>query len=213
MKRPPSTGVLVFLRVLFVVISVCSLGFLTASMMLRLALVTRKALDWALFVAVVAIDVLAMVLIGKDPGDEIDTAIGYTGLTLLLVTVAAVVVYYLTAEIRHYHDRRLRYGPYPPAPAPAPAYGYPQPQPQPPYTATTVSQMPPVQRPPHTPAPPSAPHGTPAPHAPHTPPPTARPATPTPPPQRPARIDEVRAELDELSDYLRNQDGRPEGGR
>jgi hypothetical protein len=37
----------------------------------------------------------------------------------------------------------------------------------------------------------------------------------TPPPQRPApaRIDQVRAELDELSDYLRRQDGDHEGGR
>jgi hypothetical protein len=37
----------------------------------------------------------------------------------------------------------------------------------------------------------------------------------SPPSQRPApaRIDQVRAELDELSDYLRKHDGRHEDGR
>jgi hypothetical protein len=37
----------------------------------------------------------------------------------------------------------------------------------------------------------------------------------TPPPQRPApaRIDQVRAELDELSELLRRQDGRQDGDR
>jgi hypothetical protein len=36
----------------------------------------------------------------------------------------------------------------------------------------------------------------------------------TPPPRRPepARLDQVRAELDELSDYLRRHDGGSTGG-
>ncbi|MEU7050487.1 hypothetical protein AB0A67_19240, partial [Streptomyces eurythermus] len=38
------------------------------------------------------------------------------------------------------------------------------------------------------------------------------PAAPLPRPPAPARIEQVRAELDELSDYLRRQDGH-EGGR
>ncbi|MEY7979052.1 hypothetical protein AB8O53_22385, partial [Streptomyces pilosus] len=55
----------------------------------------------------------------------------------------------------------------------------------------------------------------PQPQPPHPPPPAPPRAQP---PQRPApaRIDQVRAELDELSDYLRRQDGQQgtgEGGR
>ncbi|MFD0393694.1 hypothetical protein ACFQ3Z_19900 [Streptomyces nogalater] len=38
------------------------------------------------------------------------------------------------------------------------------------------------------------------------------PVAPPPQPPAPARIEQVRAELDELSDYLRRQDGH-EGGR
>ncbi|MFI6657771.1 hypothetical protein ACIBL8_19885 [Streptomyces sp. NPDC050523] len=68
-------------------------------------------------------------------------------------------------------------------PAQGPGYGYPQPPS--PYAAT-------VPQTPVTPAP-----------------------VPPPPPQRPApaRIDQVRAELDELSDYLRKHPGDHEGGR
>ncbi|MFJ6657926.1 hypothetical protein ACIQNG_16390 [Streptomyces sp. NPDC091377] len=222
-KQQPSTGVLVFLRVLFVVIAVCSLGFLSWAMMLRLALVTRKGLDWGLFVAVSAADVLAMVLLGSEPGDEIHTPGGWTGLALLLGTLVAGVAYYLAADIRHFY--RPPQAAYAHAhahasahtPVPGTTYGYPQPQPHPqphpPYTATTVSQMPPVQRPAPTPPPPPPAHHTPPPATPvapgahHAPPP----ASATPPPQRPARIDQVRAELDELSDYLRNRDGQPDG--
>jgi hypothetical protein len=76
---------------------------------------------------------------------------------------------------------------YPVPPAPGMNYGYPQPPS--PYAAT-------VPQTPVSPAP-----------------------VPPPPPQRPApaRIDQVRAELDELSDYLRQHpghtDGNHEGGR
>lgn len=64
-----------------------------------------------------------------------------------------------------------------------------------------------------------SPYGYPQPAPPYmtpgTVPRTPAPVTPPPPPQRPApaRIDQVRAELDELSDYLRRQDGHGEGGR
>ncbi|MBD0840844.1 hypothetical protein [Streptomyces sp. TRM68416] len=194
-KPPPPTGWLVFLRVFFVVLSVFTIGLLAWTMLLRLAIVTRRTLDWVLFVAALGADILALVLIGTEPGDEIHTAGGWTGMILLLGTLVAAISYYLAADVRHYHQ--LRYGAYTPRPAPAPGYGYPQPQPQPQstYNATTVFQ---------TPAP------TPAPTA---QPPVTQPAPP-PPPQRPApaRIDQVRAELDELSDYLRHHDGRNNGG-
>ncbi|MDI9836184.1 hypothetical protein [Streptomyces sp. KAU_LT] len=187
-KRPPSTVTLVFLRVLFVVVAVMSFGLLTWVMMLRLALVTRRAADWWLFAASIVVPYFGLYLIGSEPGDEISTAGGWLGLLLLLGGIVAAVAYYLAADIRHFHQPHLTAG-YAPRPHSGPAYGYPRPPS--PYTATTVPSVPP-----HTPVPP-VPRETPVP----------------PPPQRPApaRIDQVRAELDELSDYLRRQDGRPDG--
>ncbi|MFB9466519.1 hypothetical protein [Streptomyces cinereospinus] len=209
-KQPPPTAWLVLVRVLFVVISLLSLGFLTWTMLLRLAIVTRRSLDWGLFVAVLAIDILAVVLLGTEPGEEIHTAGGWTGLALLLGTLVATIAYYLAAEVRHFHQIRFGGGH---APRPATAYGYPRPPA--PYTAETTR-----------PRPPGTPHGgthtplAPPPPQPQSPPPSRAEPHPQPPPPRrpaPARIDQVRAELDELSDYLRKQggqrDGEHEGGR
>ncbi|MFD3501394.1 hypothetical protein ACFWWT_20990 [Streptomyces sp. NPDC058676] len=192
-KKPPPTGWLVFVRVLFVAISIFSIGILAWTMLLRLAIVTRKGLDWGLFVAAGVADVLALVLLGTEPGEEVHTVGGWTGIGLLLGTLVAATAYYLAADVRHFHQ--LRYGAYAPqgAPAQAQTYGYPQHAAPSPYTAATVPQTPgPLQRPQTPPQPPL---------------PTA------PPPQRPApaRIDQVRAELDELSDYLRRQDGHHDG--
>ncbi|MFI9614864.1 hypothetical protein ACIHCM_24880 [Streptomyces sp. NPDC052023] len=198
-KQPPPTAWLVLVRVLFVAISVLSLGFLTWTMMLRLAIVTRRSLDWGLFVAVLAIDILAVVLLGSEPGDEIHTPAGWTGLALLLGTLVAVLSYYLAAEVRHFQQMRHGGG-Y--ASPPAQAYGYPR---QPYTDATTRPQTQPQTPPPHPPL---------GPHTPHP-----RPPIPTAPPHppAPARIDQVRAELDELSHYLRKQggprDSDHEGGR
>lgn len=201
-QPPPPTGALVLVRVLLVGLSVFSIGFLAWTMLLRLAIVTRKSLDWGLLVAALAADVLSIVLLGSEPGDDVHTGGGYLGLTLLLGTLVASIVYYLAAEIRHYQQlRQDGYGGRPPA-----AYGYPQPgRPPAPYMGTTVPQHTPPPMP-HTPVPqphtpPPMPHA-PVPQPPHTPPPGQRPT--------PARIDQVRAELDELSDYLRKHD---EGGR
>ncbi|MEV5885637.1 hypothetical protein AB0L74_23455 [Streptomyces sp. NPDC052020] len=200
-KQPPPTGWLVFLRVLFVTLSILSLGFLTWTMPLRLAIVTRKPLDWGLFAAVLAVDIVSVVLLGSEPGDEIHTAGGWTGLGLLLGTLVVVIAYYLSADVRHFHQ--LRYGGFAPHPAPAPAPSYGYPQPPAPYPAAPLAPMP------------GHPIPAPAPHAPAVPPPPASAPVPAPPPRRPApaRIDQVRAELDELSDYLRRQDGGHEGGR
>ncbi|GAA3302828.1 hypothetical protein GCM10020295_49730 [Streptomyces cinereospinus] len=197
-------------RVLFVVISLLSLGFLTWTMLLRLAIVTRRSLDWGLFVAVLAIDILAVVLLGTEPGEEIHTAGGWTGLALLLGTLVATIAYYLAAEVRHFHQIRFGGGH---APRPATAYGYPRPPA--PYTAETTRPRPPGTRTaartlpwPH-PRPSRRAHPRPGPSRTRSPLPPRRPA--------PARIDQVRAELDELSDYLRKQggqrDGEHEGGR
>ncbi|MFE5890352.1 hypothetical protein ACFQ6E_15635 [Streptomyces sp. NPDC056462] len=206
-KQPPPTGWLVFLRLLFVVISVLSFGLLTWTMMLRLAIVTRKPLDWGLFAASIVVEFLGLYMIGSEPGDEIHTAGGWLGLALLLGGLVAAIAYYLSADIRHFHQLRLPgYSAQRPS-VPSQSYGYPQAGS--PYTATTVPQSTPIPRAPIPQAP--------GPQTPTSQTPTSQtpmPRTPVPPPPQrpaPARIDQVRAELDELSDYLRKHDGRQDG--
>ncbi len=108
--KPPPTGALVVVRVLLVGVSVFSIGFLAWTMLLRLAIVTRKSLDWGLLVAALAADVLSIVLLGSEPGDDVHTGGGYLGLALLLGTLVASIVYYLAADIRHF--QQLRQGGY-----------------------------------------------------------------------------------------------------
>ncbi|MEV1081061.1 hypothetical protein AB0I98_22895 [Streptomyces sp. NPDC050211] len=194
-KQPPPTLWLILLRVVFVTLSIISFGFLSWTMLLRLAVVTRKMRDWILLGALVAALIVASGLLVSEPGDEINTPGGWLGFLLLLGSLVASVAYYLVAEVRHF--QRLRQGgAYGAGQTPVPGQGYPQQST--PYTAATAPQ---------TPA------------APHFPPPMPQaPADRTPiptPPQRPApaRIDQVRAELDELSDYLRKHDGNHESGR
>lgn len=196
-NQPPPTGWLVFLRVVFVVMSVLSFGLLMWVMMLRLAIVTRRALDWCLFTASIVVEFLGLYLMGSEPGDEIHTVGGWTGLVLVLGGMVAAIAYYLAADIRHFHQ--LRFSGYSGQRPTSPAYGYPQAQS--PYTATTVPQSPPI---PQTPVPRTPMSNTPM---------SNTPAPPPTPPQRPApaRIDQVRAELDELSDYLRKHDTRQDG--
>lgn len=224
-KEPPHTVWLVLLRVLFVAIAVFSLGFLTWVTQLRLAAVTRKSLDWGLFVAVLAADVLSVVLVGSEPGEEIHTTGGYLGMAVLLGTLAAAVTYYLVADIRHFRQRRQA-GAQGHAMA---AYGYPGPASMgsapvqgSPFTATTVPTaqavprrplVQPLAQPPFGQAVPQPPLAGPVPSVPATRPHPSVPQASVPAPQRPqpARIDQVRAELDELSDYLRKHDTRREG--
>ncbi|MFE6162168.1 hypothetical protein ACFQ7F_25020 [Streptomyces sp. NPDC056486] len=183
-QQPPPTsgGTYVTLRVMFVVLAVMTCGLLAWAMMLRLALVTRKPHDWGLFGLVAALDVSAVVLVGIDPGEDEFQGPGGAGMVILLTTMLAAVIYYLFADIRHFsRNRQPQYAGYA---GTQPAYGYPQqgptPTPTPVHLQPTQLQhhQPPVQQ---------------------TPPPPTRPA--------PARIHQVQAELDELSDYLRKQEG------
>jgi hypothetical protein len=191
-QRPPHDAVLVLWRVVFVALGVFSVGLLMWAMMLRLAIVTRRSLDFGLLVAVAAADVLSFVLLGTEPGDDVHTTGGYLGITLLFGTLLATVVYYLAADVRHFQRQREAYA--------AQTYGYMPPRPASPYVTAT----PPRAQSPHTPPPHTV--------SPIPGPPLTQPPIPAPP-QRPApaRIDQVRAELDELSDYLRKHDGQHEG--
>ncbi|MFE5051030.1 hypothetical protein ACFRAI_32515 [Streptomyces sp. NPDC056637] len=198
----PSHGVQIALRVLFVALAVLSIGFLAWTALLRLALTTRSRTDWIIFASVAALQVGTVALLATDPGvDDFTTWRGDAGMITLLVTLAGVVLYYLVADILHCRKGRLGfYGGYASGyqpqqqfrqpPLQQPAYGYPQAQhyapPAPPTTPPVHDQL--------TQTAGQAP----------TPVPTPAPQHQAPPPHR---IDQVRAELDELSDYLRKQEG------
>jgi hypothetical protein len=194
----PSQGVQITLRVIFVALAVMSCGVFAWAGLLRLACVTRKKLDWAVFVLGIVHIVLVITLLAADPGeDEFTTWRGDIGMWLLLVGMVLSIAYYLYADIRHFGPNGAAYaqttggyaqttGGYAQSPGgyarPQTGYGYPAaPQPFPP--APPVGQQPPAQ----PPVPPQ---------------PRVQPQRPAP-----ARIDQVRAELDELSEYLRKHEG------
>ncbi|MFI8948364.1 hypothetical protein ACIGO6_17860 [Streptomyces sp. NPDC053750] len=197
--RRPRTAVLVLLRVFFVALPLLSLGFLAWISTLYAAIVTRRPRDWWAFAASAAVLVVSFCLLATDHTDDFSTPAGTVGMIILLLNACACAGYFLYADIRH-HQQRLHPGhPGHPGPVPAPfattAYGHPQP----PYPYAAAPAPAPAPAPAQPPAPPyqAAP--------PHTPVPQA------PPPPHPARIDQVRAELDELSDYLRHHDGNGNG--
>ncbi|GAA3394828.1 hypothetical protein [Streptomyces roseoviridis] len=196
---PPQRGVpasVIVLRVLFAVLPLLSLGMLTWVTALRIGLLTRRARDWVLLAVSVAVVIAAFVLI---PEDENDTSLqGDLVVGMVLLNAVAFTAYFLVADIRHARARS--------AAAPGQV-----PPPYHPYAATVPQQhgygYPPVTPAPAQPVPPA--HSAPA-------VPLVPPATPAaaPPPGPPAaggpgpRIDEVRAELDELSRLLRKDEGK-----
>lgn len=191
---PPGAeqGGQVTLRVIFVVVAFMSCGVLAWACLLRLASVTRKPHDWFLFALGVIHIVLTLYFIGSDPGEEeFTTWRGDTGMLMLFGGLAAIVAYYLYADIRHFsRNRVVPSAPYAQTTAYSPQQtgpGFPPAQVLRPYTPGPPVQQRPVQPPPMRQQPPQ----------------------PAPEPQRPAphRIDQVRAELDELSDYLRKHEG------
>lgn len=232
--RRPSTASLVVVRVVFVVLAMGCIGFLAWAALLRVAVVTRKKQDWVLFWCGLATVIAGTVFLMSDPTEEISTWRGYLGMALLLASAMGSTAYYLYADIRHFDIRSYAAQPLPPAGGastaypPHSAYGYPQPSPG--LAQTAVPGSGPSVGQPTVPYPHAMGTPTPPPHqaqpanpyaaanplqgVAHTPPPaTGGPApvgTPYPPPVTPAqsghgRIDQVRAELDELSDYLRRQ--------
>ncbi|MFE0425447.1 hypothetical protein [Streptomyces sp. NPDC058953] len=221
-EGPPSSAAVVLLRAMFMALALLSCGLLAWAAMLRLAVLRRRPLDWALFVATIVLTAALVFTIatwGSDTdakeGNNVDgfVAIG------LIATGVAVAVHFLVADLRRIDLMRLEwertqgrpqgyaappaahpathpaggFGP-PPGPVP-PGYGYPPPAatvPGPGYGYPAVNTPPPpAPGPPPAPAQPQPQAGAPAP-----------------------RIDQVRAELDELSDYLRkgSRDNGDNGG-
>lgn len=181
--RRPHIATLITLRVVFVALTVLSFGFLGWAAMLRIAIVRRRAVDWVLFCVALGQDIGSLIYLGSSNENEEATYGDIAVVGLMFLSMIAVTTYYLIADIGHY-DRSGRipaalYTPLSVQTTPPP-YGYGYP---PPYAAP-VRPQPPVQ-----------------PQAPVQPQPA--------PPRTPPRIDQVRAELDELSDILRkSQDGR-----
>ncbi|MEV7678238.1 hypothetical protein AB0O64_06735 [Streptomyces sp. NPDC088341] len=190
--RRPHTAVLILLRVLFVALTVLSFGFLSWAAMLRIAVVRKRPVDWVLFCATVVVAFGALMYIGTGQTEEprsSDMAL----LVVLVLMAVGITTYFLVFDIRHFSRERraaaVAYGPSPTSSTPVPqpyGYGYP-----PPYAV-------PAQPRPH-------PQPNPQPH----PQPRIRPQSA--PSQTPPRIDQVRAELDELSDILRKGQEGQEG--
>ncbi|TXL86823.1 hypothetical protein [Streptomyces sp. IB2014 016-6] len=179
-----SPGMLAFIRVIFVGLPLISCGFLAWAATLRVAIVTRSTLNWWLFVGNVALNVLWVVFLAQDDTDDFSSPAGNTGMIGMLSTGAAAIAYYLYADFKHYGPQRHVYaGYYPPQGFQPPAntgYGYGGP--------TRPMTGPPVQ---NQPQPQPQPQNQP----------------PQPNHAAPPRIDQVRAELDELSDLLRRDSG------
>ncbi|MER6308690.1 hypothetical protein ACWCXK_30800 [Streptomyces sp. NPDC001739] len=221
--RPPAQGTVILLRVVFVATAVLSLGLLAWVPMLRAAIVQRGQLGWWLFGGDLVAVIGACVLITSYAETDWRTNVG---VGLLLMQIAAAVAYYLVVDTRARRTAAPGAGhvpaaypglaglpgtpplagipgspplaqPYGPPQPPAPGafhsretQPYQGPRPANPY-AVTETRLPPPPAPGHHPAP--------APYLP-APAPQERP--------QPQRIDRVRAELDELSDYLRKEEGR-----
>ncbi|MFF0017175.1 hypothetical protein [Streptomyces sp. NPDC005374] len=197
---PPtrSAGTVITLRVLFAAAGFLSCGLFACAPLFRVAFLRGRGIDWVLAWASLPVSIACLSVVGALPEGDHRTDVA---LSLVLLLGLFSSVYFLVTDIRIHQQWRFTGYPPPQGPTAHSGYGYPHPAPQPvpqpapPYTSTLLPQPQPQPRPPVPPVP--------------------APGVVPPPPQRPApvRIDQVRAELDELSDYLRKHDGNPEGGR
>ncbi|MEU9864576.1 hypothetical protein AB0D99_27240 [Streptomyces sp. NPDC047971] len=189
--RPGPSGGAIAVRVIICVLIVLSFGFFAWIGMLRIAIMRRTARDWVLFWGQLVLNVACLSTLEQRLADHWISDVGMAG---LLVQMAAVTAYYLVVDIRH-HQRPAT--PVPPGPyGGGYGYGYP-------VTSTTAPQQP-YGSAPSYPAP--QPYVPPGANAAQAAPPADRPT--------PSRADQVRAELDELSDLLRKEPKDPrEGGR
>ncbi|GHB03209.1 hypothetical protein [Streptomyces chryseus] len=208
---PPvrTDGAVITMRVLFPICAVFSCGVLSCVPLFRIAILRGRWYDWAAAWASIPVAITAFAVVGSLPEGDVRTDIA---LSCILILGAATAGYFLVFDIRHYarlgaadgpHSvtgPRAPYGPYAPQVQPQPQqqpygqaapprYGYPNPYASTP--AVNPSPAPPHHQPQPQPqqAPPQQPHSHEHPHQ-H-------------PPQQPRRVDQVRAELDELSDLLR----------
>ncbi|MDQ1010318.1 hypothetical protein QFZ82_004803 [Streptomyces sp. V4I23] len=206
--REVSASVIV-LRVLFALMPVISCGLLSWATMLRLAVVTRRPRDWALFAATVLAVAVCFGMVMSDPTADLELPRSNVAIAVLLAIGVLVVTYYLFAETKHFATRpQAYYGPHP-HPQPHFGYGYPPPSATAPAHGSPCTTPPLHAQPQPAPAPqPQVPPQTPPLTAPVPQPQAAPRPAPASEPPRSGRIDQVRAELDELSDLLRKEEDR-----
>ncbi|MER7623645.1 hypothetical protein [Streptomyces sp. NPDC126503] len=193
--KGPASGGLVALRVLFIALPLLSCGFLAWAPLLRLAVLTRRKLDWVLFGLTLAVAAGLFVFMGVT-GEESTDLEAVLGVGLIVTLAAGSVAYYVVGEIRHFDRAASGTPPYGAGARDWTGGAAPH--------AVTVPS--PVTAPnPYT----STPSVTPA------PPVTSLPSDGSvgpPPVVGGARIEQVRAELDELSDLLRKDPRDPGDG-
>ncbi|MDJ0460456.1 hypothetical protein [Streptomyces sp. H27-C3] len=210
---PPARndGAVIGLRVLFTLCGALSCGLLSCVPLFRIAILRGRGLDWVLAWGSLPLSFAALGVVGSLPEKDPRTDVAVVFVLLLGMASAA---YFLVFDIRH-HKRARALGapdPYGPYSNTVPQYGsYPNQMPN------QVRNSAPNQLPNQTPnpGPPPNPYAnTPAPGPsygyPATPPPQQQPQQQRP--QQPQRLDQVRAELDELSDYLRRDSGSGNSG-
>lgn len=184
----PSPGTLTTVRVILVTVTVLSCGLLGWVAMLRLAFVTRRPRDWVLLAVVIALNaaLFGFIMDTPDNPEDMSDAAALFMMVWIVALLAGVITYYLYVEIRHYSALGS------PAPYTAPGHPAPLPYQQQQHQHQQHQRGQQGQHPPHQQQSPQ-----PNPYTVQTPPPTPAPA--------PQRLDQVRAELDELSDYLRKE--------
>lgn len=185
---PPaqSKATAITLRVIFLTITAISCGFLSGLPLLHLAIQRRRTMDWVFFWICTAVSIASFATVGTLPEES-----PWTDVAMLtaIALVPLVGVHYLVADLALHRAAAVP--------------GYPS-------YATTVPYPPPHQQAPPQPPVDFNPYRTtpPPPAAPQAPVPPQSPAPPhTHPHPHPPRINQVRAELDELSDLLRKQEG------
>ncbi|MFI6107341.1 hypothetical protein [Streptomyces sp. NPDC051310] len=220
--RPAVTAGVIAVRVIICVLIVLTLGMLAWVAMLRIAIMRRSGRDWALFWGQLVLNIACLATLEQRLADHWISNVGMAG---LLLQMAGVVTYYLIVDI-HHHQRVPAAAPQGhvllPAYGPPPQYGYGRPPaPAPTHAPPTGPFATPIPAPAHAPAPPTGPLATPIAAPAPAPAPAPLPVQPPPQPPRPPagppaphrHIDQVRAELDELSDLLRRNDGQEGGPR
>ena len=203
-RRVPSRAWIVSMRVLFTALAVCSCGMLLWAPLLRLAIVRRRTADWWVAGAGFVLALTLLLIIGRD-GEEAH-GVDFVFIPMLLLAMAAAAAHYLVADIRHHAELTRQNAPGGHLP-PGPGYAYAPTAPmQTPMPSPLGQPLPPQAYPPQHYQQPYQPNPNPQPTPPaQQPQPPAQQPHSTPQPQR---IDQVRSELDELSDYLRKEEGR-----
>ncbi|NEC89613.1 conjugal transfer protein TraF [Streptomyces sp. SID12501] len=197
---PPPTsnaGTVITLRVLIAAAGFLSCGLFACLPLFRVAFLRGRWFNWVAAWVSLPLSITCFAVVGAVAENNVK---GDYALGTVMILGALSSAYFLVMDIRQDNPQR-QYAGYAPdrAATVPPGYGYPPPSPY--ANMRTGPQQPPM---PHTPIP------QPQDQVPR--PPAAQSSVPTPP-QRPApaRIDQVRAELDELSDYLRKHDSNGSG--